>query len=136
MKLKIGISVWNFFTKWYFSAHDTEKEEKDDFAGHGAIIDLRPGQNVSDDEDEDEPKKIKKKKKQKKPIEEDSSDTSNKSTRRTRPSSMPGWSMIYRYEQSVVCPTQQSIKPYYFVEPYFKIQINHTDIHYIPPFQI
>jgi len=71
------------------SAHDTEKEEKDDFAGHGAIIDLRPGQNVSDDEDEDEPKKIKKKKKQKKPIEEDSSDTSNKSTRRTRPSSMP-----------------------------------------------
>ena len=88
---------WNFigffwiFLKWFFSAHDTEKEEKDDFAGHGAIIDLRPGQNVSDDEDEDEPKKIKKKKKQKKPIEEDSSDTSNKSTRRTRPSSMPGW---------------------------------------------
>ena len=79
------ISVLNFC-----SAHDTEKEEKDDFAGHGAIIDLRPGQNVSDDDDEDEPKKIKKKKKQKKPIEEDSSDTSNKSTRRTRPSSMPG----------------------------------------------
>jgi len=95
VKIKICFEIllgffW-IFLKWFFSAHDTEKEEKDDFAGHGAIIDLRPGQNVSDDEDEDEPKKIKKKKKQKKPIEEDSSDTSNKSTRRTRPSSMPGW---------------------------------------------
>ena len=88
-RISIDRFNWSFFY-FFCSAHDTEKEEKDDFAGHGAIIDLRPGQNVSDDEDEDEPKKIKKKKKQKKPIEEDSSDTSNKSTRRTRPSSMPG----------------------------------------------
>ena len=41
-----------------FLAHDTEKEDKDDLEPSGNIIDLRPGQAVSDYEELDEPSKV------------------------------------------------------------------------------
>ena len=92
------------------SAHDTEKEDKDDFDVQGKIIDLRPGQPVPDLEDElDDSKRVKKKRRPKKLFEEDSSDASNRSTTRiTKKSSQSKRHSLYSAFSDVTSHTPLS----------------------------